>query len=158
MENFASKSLRLERSGKFAQHSVRKAISRVSTASTFRYIVRFIRAYLLNQQNGTGYRIINDGNLVGYGVIKKAKDGFLINPLFAENQEIADKDIFCFMYCTYSENPNVYIDVPDINKQALSLVEGYKMKSIFECVRMYTTEKPNINWRKIFAVTTLELG
>jgi hypothetical protein len=32
------------------------------------------------------------------------------------------------------------------------------MIPIFECVRMYTGELPNIDWHNVFAVTTLELG
>jgi hypothetical protein len=32
------------------------------------------------------------------------------------------------------------------------------MNSTFECVRMYRGEPPNIDWHKVFAITTLELG
>ncbi|WP_293073319.1 GNAT family N-acetyltransferase [Okeania sp. SIO3B5] len=110
----------------------------------------------INQSNGKGYGIINDGNLVGYGVIRKAKAGFRIGPIFAENQEIAEK-LFLAL-CSYSDNQNVYIDVPDINKQAVTLVENYQMQCVFECVRMYSGLEPNIDWTNIFGVTSLELG
>ena len=50
------------------------------------------------------------------------------------------------------------MDVPNINGSAMHLLEKYQMNSIFECVRMYTGELPDINWHNIFAVTTLELG
>ncbi|MDJ0554210.1 MAG: GNAT family N-acetyltransferase [Microcoleaceae cyanobacterium MO_207.B10] len=115
----------------------------------------FLKTWI-NQSHGTGYGIVNDGNLVGYGVIRKSTEGFRIGPLFAENQELAAK-IFLAL-CTYSQNQNVYIDVPDVNKQALSLVESYQMKPVFECVRMYTAEKPNLDRTKIWGVTTVELG
>ena len=115
----------------------------------------FLQAWI-NQPHGTGYAIVNNGDLVGYGVIRKAQEGFKIAPLFAESQEIAEKLFLALS--TYAEGKNVYLDVPDINKQGLALVESYKMQSMFECVRMYTAEKPDIDWTKIFGVTTLELG
>jgi hypothetical protein len=110
----------------------------------------------INQPHGTGYAIVNSGDLVGYGVIRKAQEGFKIAPLFAESQEIAEKLFLALS--TYAEGKNVHLDVPDINKQGLALIESYKMQSMFECVRMYTAEKPDIDWTKIFGVTTLELG
>jgi hypothetical protein len=110
----------------------------------------------INQPHGQGYAIINNDNLVGYGVIRKATDGFKIAPLFAENEGIAEKLFLALV--TYAEGNPIYVDVPNINKSAILLFENYQMNSIFECVRMYTGEPPNIDWRNVFAVTTLELG
>jgi ribosomal protein S18 acetylase RimI-like enzyme len=110
----------------------------------------------INQPHGKGYGIINDGDLVGYGVIRKVTDGFKIAPLFAENQDLAT--LLLLALATYAEGSTIYLDVPNINQSAIALVEGYQMKTMFECVRMYKGEKPNINWQNIFAVTTLELG
>ncbi|MEH2273905.1 MAG: GNAT family N-acetyltransferase [Nostoc sp.] len=110
----------------------------------------------INQPHGQGYAIINDANLVGYGVIRKATDGFKIAPLFAENEEIAEKLFLALV--TYAEISPIYVDVPNINEAAILLFEKYQMTSVFEYVRMYTEEPPNIDWHKIFAITTLELG
>ncbi|MBE9142462.1 GNAT family N-acetyltransferase [Planktothrix mougeotii] len=110
----------------------------------------------INQPHGQGYGILNQENLVGYGVIRKATDGFRIGPLFAENEEIAEK-LFLALAC-YAQGDSIYIDVPNINNPGISLVERYQMQSLFECVRMYTGQQPNINWTNIFAVTSLELG
>jgi hypothetical protein len=110
----------------------------------------------INQPHGQGYAIINDTDLVGYGVIRKATDGFKIAPLFAENEEIAEKLLLALV--TYAEGSPTYVDVPNINKSAILLFENYQMKPIFECVRMYRGEIPNIDWHNVFAVTTLELG
>ena len=108
------------------------------------------------QPHGQGYAIVNDTNLVGYGVIRKATDGFKIAPLFAENEEIVEKLFLALV--TYAEGSPVYVDVPNINKSAIILFEKYQMNPIFECVRMYRHEPPIIDWHKIFAVTSLELG
>lgn len=110
----------------------------------------------INQPHGQGYAIFNEDNLVGYGVIRKAMDGFKIAPLFAENTEIAEK-LFLAL-ATYAEENPIYIDVPNINQSAILLFENYQMNSVFECVRMYKGESPNIDWQNVFAVTSLELG
>ena len=110
----------------------------------------------INQAHGKGYAIINNADLVGYGVIRKATDGFKIAPLFAESEDIAEKLFLALV--TYGEGSPIYVDVPNINKSAVLLFENYQMKPIFECVRMYRGEIPSINWYNVFATTTLELG
>ena len=110
----------------------------------------------INQPHGQGYAIINDGELVGYGVIRKATNGFKLAPLFAENPDLAEK-LFLAL-ATYAEGSPIYVDVPNLNQSAISLFESYQMKSIFECVRMYRGEQPDLDWQNVFAVTTLELG
>ena len=110
----------------------------------------------INQPHGQGYAIIDEGKLLGYGVIRKTADGFKVAPIFAENEEIAEKLFLALV--TYSQGSNIYVDVPEINKSAISLFEKYHMKPIFECVRMYKGEAPSLNWQKVFGVTSLELG
>lgn len=114
----------------------------------------------INQPHGQGYAIIKNDNLLGYGVIRQATDGFKIAPLFAENETIAEKLFLALATYAQGDNQgdNIYVDVPNINQSAISLFTSYEMKDIFECVRMYTGEKPDINWQNIFGVTTLELG
>lgn len=110
----------------------------------------------INQLHGQGYAIINNADLVGYGVIREATDGFKIGPLFAESEDIAEKLFLALV--TYADGSPIYVDVPNVNKSAIHLFENYQMSPIFECVRMYTREPPNIDWHNVFAVTTLELG
>ncbi len=110
----------------------------------------------INQPHGRGYAVINGDDLVGYGVIRKATNGFKVAPLFAENEDIAEK-LFLAL-ATYAEGSPIYVDVPNINKAAILLWESYQMHPMFECVRMYKDKPPNIDWCNVFAVTTLELG
>ncbi|MEH1836702.1 MAG: GNAT family N-acetyltransferase [Nostoc sp.] len=115
----------------------------------------FLKTWI-NQPSGQGYAVVNNGELLGYGVIRKVSEGFKIGPLFAENKEIAEKLFFALS--TYANGSQIYLDVPDINHQAISLVESYKMQLVFECVRMYTANEPSLDWTHIFGVTTLEIG
>ena len=52
----------------------------------------------------------------------------------------------------------VAIDMPDINKQAVTLAEQAGLKPSFETARMYTGHDPVIDYAGLFGVTSLELG
>lgn len=119
------------------------------------YRAEFLQKWI-NQPQGIGYAVLNQGELSGYGVIRKAVQGFKLAPLFAEDQEVAEKLLLAL--ANYAQGEDIYIDVPDINQEGISLVETYQMRSIFECVRMYTHTPPDLDWSKIFGVTTLEIG
>ena len=53
---------------------------------------------------------------------------------------------------------SIFLDIPEVNKDSLELVNKYKMKPIFETARMYTKKPPEINLNKVFGITTFELG
>ena len=116
---------------------------------------KFLRTWI-NQPNGKGYAVVNQGELLGYGVIRKVSEGYKLAPLFAENSAIAEK-LFLAL-ATYAQGSNIYIDVPDVNQEGIALVKSYKMQSVFECVRMYTHDAPLLNLSHIFGVTSLEIG
>jgi len=50
-----------------------------------------------------------------------------------------------------------FLDVPEINKNAVKLAENTGMKPMFETARMYTKFAPNLPLIKIFGVTTFEV-
>ena len=50
------------------------------------------------------------------------------------------------------------IDVPDINKPGVALVERAGMKPSFETARMYTGANPALDYAGLFGVTSFELG
>jgi len=52
----------------------------------------------------------------------------------------------------------IFLDVPDNNPPAITLCEKYKMQEVFGCVRMYYGPVPLLDHRRIFGVTTLEIG
>jgi GNAT superfamily N-acetyltransferase len=111
----------------------------------------------IQQPQGQGYALINDhGDLIGYGVIRKATEGYRIGPLFAENQNLAKKLLLGL--ADFAQGSNIYLDVPNINQKAITLLENYHLKPIQENIRMYTAPPPYLNWQNIFAVTTLGIG
>ena len=96
------------------------------------------------------------GELCGYGVIRRCREGCRVGPLFADDQTVALK-LFVELSAFAGHDP-VYIDVPENNPEALALVKGLELEEVFGCARMYLGPPPEIDHRRVFGVTTLELG
>jgi hypothetical protein len=52
----------------------------------------------------------------------------------------------------------IFLDVPEINRDAVDLAERFGMEKVFETVRMYSQVEPDILLGRVFGVTTFELG
>lgn len=114
----------------------------------------FLRAWL---KFNTALIYIDHHEIRGYGVIRKCQSGYKVGPLFAQDRDIA-QDILVSLVKSLPAGTKVYLDIPEINSQALLLVEYLKMESVFETARMYINHAPTIDVNKIFATTSLELG
>lgn len=101
-------------------------------------------------------KYIDDSGLKGYGVVRKCVTGYKIGPLFASNLEVAD-ELFKGL-SSYAAGESIYLDIPEINEDALGLAKKYGMKEMFGCARMYYNDAPRLPYNKIFGVTTFELG
>lgn len=97
-----------------------------------------------------------DGNLNGYGLIRRCGEGCKIGPLFADGAEIAEK-LFLHLIPVGAGGP-VYLDVPENNADAMAMARKYNMDEVFGCARMYLGPFPEIAHQRIFGVTTFELG
>jgi len=117
---------------------------------------QFLRLWI-KQPESLALGFVGNGKLKGYGMVRKCRTGFKVGPLFADNGIIANK-LFQKMRSFVGENAQIFLDVPEVNKQAFALAEQYKMKPMFETARMYTKEPPKIDLNKVFGVTTFELG
>jgi GNAT superfamily N-acetyltransferase len=114
----------------------------------------WLSAWLMEYE---GLAILEDGHIKGFGVIRPCINGNKIGPLFAEDKGYAIK-IFQGL-CSLAKNGEpVFLDIPEPNKEALQLVEEFKMAPVFETARMYNRSIPAINLKKIFGVTSFELG
>ncbi len=76
--------------------------------------------------------------------------------MFANNPEIAE-ELFQGLKAKFPEQP-IFLDIPEINREALKLAKRHNMKPVFTTVRMYTKGIPQIASEQVFGVTTLELG
>lgn len=118
------------------------------------------RAFLKGWLGLPGARALvyrDEGGLGGYGVIRPARDGYRVGPLFADDPQLADV-LFDALVGSVPESSLVFIDVPQVNPAALSLVTKRSMTPVFETARMYRGPAPSLPVDKVFGVTTLELG
>lgn len=117
---------------------------------------QFLRSWL-NQPESIALGVLEDGNLVGYSMIRPCRSGYKIGPLFADRPEFAEA-LFLALKSRVKPGQPIYLDVPEPNQQAVLLAEKHIMQLVFETARMYTGNFPNLPLDRIFGVTTFELG
>ncbi len=117
---------------------------------------RFLAAWI--RQEGTRGRAVltEDGEIAGYGVIRRCHHGNKIGPLFADTPDVAE-DIFLALSAQVPGEP-VYIDTPEPNAAAVALARRQGMVPVFETARIYTKAVPDLPLDEIFGVTSFELG
>ncbi|CDR33768.1 Acetyltransferase, GNAT family [Criblamydia sequanensis CRIB-18] len=115
----------------------------------------FLKAWF-QMPNSWGYAKKISGSLTGYGWIRKCHSGFKIGPLYAHDQETA-REIFLAL-ADRSHNSEIFLDVPQPNEEAIGLAEESGMRAVFETARMYKGIPPKQELKKVFGVSTFELG
>ena len=116
---------------------------------------RFLKGWLF-MKDSHALKYVTGSKIKGYGVIRKCHKGFKIGPLFAPNYHVAH-ELFKAL-SSFAIGKKIYLDIPEINKDALKLAHTYKMKECFGCARMYLGPAPKLPYNQIFGVTTFELG
>lgn len=116
----------------------------------------FLTAWLTNPQHYVvGY--LSSAGLTGYGVIRPCRNGYKIGPLFADTPGIA-QDLLVALVDRVPAHVTFYLDVPEVNQEAIALAESYQMGRVFETARMYRGHVPEISLDRTYGVTTFELG
>ena len=98
----------------------------------------------------------NNGKLSGYGVVRRCGNGCKVGPLFADDAGTAEA-LYSHL-ALYAAGGPLFLDVPENNPDAMGLARQYGMQEVFGCARMYLGGIPDITHRRIFGVTTFELG
>jgi len=111
----------------------------------------------IHQTEGQSFAVCNDEKIEGYTFIRKGLEGYRIGPLFALTNETAET-LLCKAISWVPEGTPVFLDIPEINDNALKLAKKYQMEPGFQTVRMYTQKAPQINMSGVYGVTNLELG
>lgn len=101
--------------------------------------------------------IQQDNQLVACGVIRPCRTGYKIGPLFAGSPELAES-LFQALTATVSTADPVYLDVPQINAEAVQLADQHGMTIAFETARMYTGDAPGLPIKRRFGVASFEVG
>jgi GNAT superfamily N-acetyltransferase len=115
----------------------------------------FLRGWIAQPDSlALGYR--RDGQLNGYGVVRRCRDGWKIGPLFADDAPLAEA-----LYARLAEfavGGPLFLDAPENNPDAMALAARHEMVEVFGCARMYRGPFPVLAHERIFGVTTFELG
>jgi hypothetical protein len=99
---------------------------------------------------------LQDGDIKGFGVLRPASGPSRVGPLYADSDQIAQSLLTALSATT--PGLAIAIDVPDINKPSVAVVESMGLVPSFEAARMYTGPTPDLDLPGLFAVTSLELG
>jgi len=118
--------------------------------------LRFIKAWI-NQPDSHALGILRNERLAAYGVIRQCSNGYKIGPLYADNSELAES-LFQSLSSKVKPGQSIYLDVPEVNQDAVALAERFNMKKSFETARMYTGEKPTLPIGRVFGVLSFEIG
>lgn len=98
-----------------------------------------------------------NGVLTGFAVARPCRSGWKIGPLVADDRAVAET-LLADLIPAIGEAPEVYLDTPEPNAEALALAEGLGLAPVFETARMYTGPAPALDIARIYGVTTFELG
>lgn len=116
---------------------------------------KFLKPWLSQPTHRT-FKYVENNELKGFAVLRKATTGFKIGPLFADNDDIAEA---LYRAClNAAQGENVYLDIPMVNPGAIDIVKKYDAKYVFECARMYYGNPPQVDLHRIYGITTFELG
>ncbi|MEU9486135.1 GNAT family N-acetyltransferase [Streptomyces decoyicus] len=100
---------------------------------------------------------LRDGAVAGYGVLRPARTGHRIGPLFADTPEAAEA-LFDTLVASVDRDGEIFLDIPGPRHTAHTLAASRGLAPQSHTVRMYTGPVPPAEWERTFAVTSLELG
>jgi ribosomal protein S18 acetylase RimI-like enzyme len=101
--------------------------------------------------------ILRNGRLSGYGVLRPCRSGYKVGPLFADSPLFAEA-LFLALKAHAPEGAPIYLDPPAANPAAVDLANRHNMTAVFETARMYRGKSPDLPMKRLFGVTSFELG
>ena len=107
--------------------------------------------------DATGLAWLDQGQLRGWGVIRRCREGCKIGPLVADDRAVATA-LFSALCAQLPAGEPVFLDVPLPNAQAVALAEANRMRRVFETARMYAGTAPPIDLARLYGITSFELG
>ena len=99
---------------------------------------------------------LDGGDIIGFGVRRRSADGHRVGPLYAGSRAVAERLVLGL--ARGIEGEPLFLDVPEVNRDAGTMAEGFGFSPAFETARMYTGSPPSIDTARLYATTTLELG
>jgi Acetyltransferase (GNAT) domain/Acetyltransferase (GNAT) family len=107
----------------------------------------FLKSWI-GQAQAVALGVVDGQRLKGCGVLRACREGFKIGPLFADDEETADR-LFAGLIARAPGAP-VFLDTPDANPGAVALASRHAMTPIFETARMYKNGAPQTRLDRCF--------
>lgn len=117
---------------------------------------RFLERWLSQPDGNALVHLDAQGQIAGYGVIRRCYEGHKIGPLFANTPAVADEILNGLLAPIPDET--FFIDTPEPNSEAVRMARDRGMTEVFGTARMYSKRIPDLPIQEIFGVTTFELG
>jgi Acetyltransferase (GNAT) domain/Acetyltransferase (GNAT) family len=114
----------------------------------------FLRAWIATPGH-LGCALMRDGRLAGWGVIRPCRTGRKIGPLVADDRAAAE---VVFAALIADAGGEVFLDVPQPNRDASALAAAHGLAPVFQTARMYTGGIRPVAIDRVYGVTTFELG
>jgi GNAT superfamily N-acetyltransferase len=105
----------------------------------------------------TGLAWLDGGRLRGWGLIRRCRVGHKIAPLVADEPVIAGA-LYDALCARVPHGDAVCLDVPMPNADAVALARARGLRAVFETARMVAGTAPAIALRRLYGVTSFELG
>ena len=115
----------------------------------------FLRAWI-SSPGHVGRALVRDGRLAAWGVIRPCRTGYKIGPLVADDRAAAEAVLAALL--AGAGGGEIFLDVPSVNCEAVSLAQYLRLAPVFETARMYTGTMLPLCLHRVFGVTTFELG
>lgn len=110
----------------------------------------------ISQTDALALGYVREGELCGYGVVRRCGEGCKVGPLFANDSSVAE--VLYAHLAEFAVGGPLFLDAPENNAAAMALVAEHQMVEVFGCARMYLGDFPELAHERIFGVTTFELG
>ncbi len=115
----------------------------------------FLREWI-RRPGGHALAALDGDEVRGFAVMRPCRVGHKIGPLFAANADVAER-LFVALAARVPGEP-IFLDAPEVNRDAMALAERHGMSEVFGCARMVLGPVPELPDAEIFGVTTFELG
>jgi GNAT superfamily N-acetyltransferase len=115
----------------------------------------FLRRWMF-QPGAHAAGLLENDQLVGYGIARPARVGYKIGPVFAAREDVAERLIGSLT--AQISGQQVQLDVPEPNEAGTRLAVKFGLREVFGCARMYHGPTPDLPIGRIFGVTSFEFG
>jgi len=116
----------------------------------------FLRCWT-GMPDAAGLAWVEQGRLVGWGLVRRCREGHKIGPLVADRPEVADA-LYRALCARLPAGDAVFLDVPLPHAAALALAQKHRLQRVFETARMYAGPQPRIDLDRVYGITSFELG